>query len=337
MSDRRSESPAVSRIPPGTQADIDAHQGWALVCHDPAGGPDVSPGRGGAPLDLLFVHGMAAGGWIWPAAWLDGFTRQGHRCWTLTLPGRAGGRSVTRDPSVLERAIGHALNTGDLDGASAMLVRALPGASLFDGPTLDDFADAVQQAMARIGHPVVVVGHSLGGAVAQLLLRRGVAQAGTVLLASVPPYGTWRASAEMAVTNPALWHALSQFALHGAARADMALMRRALFPNGISDRDFEALMAGMHDESLAATVRTAGLPPFAPLPGPRGDVLVVGGGADLLVPPADAWMTAAYYGGAPLMVPRAGHMIMHDPHADAAVTGILRWCAARAGRGARAA
>jgi pimeloyl-ACP methyl ester carboxylesterase len=205
-----------------------------------------------------------------------------------------------------------------------MLLRALPGASLFDGPDMDDFADA----LAQVGRPAVVVGHSMGGAVAQLLLRRGTAPAGTVLLASVPPYGTWRASAELAVTAPQVWQMLGQFALNGPAGTDMGLMRQVFFPGGVSDRVFRSLVANLRDESLAALVQAAGWPPFAPLPGLRGDVLVIGGGRDTVIPAADVWLTAGWYGTRPVVLDQAGHMLMHEAGpAAAAVATIRDWCA----------
>lgn len=330
MSDTFTEEPTVTRMPPGSagMADIDAHQGWALSRHPAVAGP-------ARPVDIVLLHGMAAGGWIWPEEWISGFTSEGYSVWTMTLPGRDGGGSVTRDPGVIDRALGHLLETGDGAGARRMLLRALPGASLFDGPDMGDFADALSEALAQVGRPAVVVGHSLGGAVAQLLLRRGAAPAGTVLLSSVPPYGTWRASAELALTAPQVWQMLGRFALHGPAGADMALMRQVFFPGGVSERVFRALVADLRDESLAALVQAAGWPPFAPLPGPRGDVLVIGGGQDIVVPPVDTWLTAGWYGTRPVILEQAGHMLMHEAGAaDAAADAIRTWCAGLARRAA---
>lgn len=323
MSDTDFDPQVISRIPPGSFAEIDAHQGWALECHR------AEPAQA-RPFDLLFVHGMSAGGWVWPETWLAAFTKAGYRCWTLTLPGREGGASATRDPGAVDRALAHALRTGEVDQAADMLLRGLPGASLFDGPTLDDFSSALSQAMAQIGRPVVTVGHSLGGAVAQAQLRRAPGPVGTVLLASVPPYGIWRAGLEMAITNPSLWQTLAQFSVFGPMHADMNLMRQAFYPNGISDREYRAMVANLRDESLAASVQTLGFPPFAPLPGPRSDVLVIGGGADAVIPPLDVWLTAAYYGTRPVIVPGAGHMLMHEASAHQAVAAILEWCDGRA-------
>ena len=322
MTDTFSEEPTVTRMPPGSAgvADMDIHQGWALRRHEAVAGP-------ARPVDIVLLHGMSAGAWIWPEEWISGFTSEGYTIWTMTLPGREGGDSITRDPTVIDRALLHLLETGDDAGAWRMLVAALPGASLLDGPDLGDFADALAEALAQVGRPAVVVGHSLGGAVAQLLLRRRIAPAGTVLLASVPPYGTWRASAELALTAPQVWRMLGQFALNGPAGADMALMREVFFPGGVTDRVFRTVVDNLRDESLAALVQAGGWPPFAPFPGSRRDVLVIGGGRDRVVPPTDIWLTAGWYGTRPVVLDGAGHMLMHEPDAaQAAVAAIRDWC-----------
>jgi len=317
-----SETETISRVPPGTVHDIDAHQGWALSVH-PAG-----PARA-REVDLLFLHGMSGGGWVWPAEWLEAFTGAGYRCWTMSLPGRQGGAVSAGDPATLDRAIAHAVETGDAEGAIDLLARALPGAALFDGPGIDDHAGTLAEALARIGRPTVVVAHSLGGAVAQCLIRRGAAPAGTVLMCAVPPYGTWRASAEMALFNPLLWRSLARVSLLGPMAADPEVMRRNFFPNGIDALAFRRFIQQLRDESLTATVQALGLPPFAPAPGPRGDVMVIGGGRDRIVPPLDVALTGLYYGLRPDFLPEAGHMMMREEAAGTAATRILAWLAAR--------
>lgn len=310
----------VTRMPPGTEADIDisAHQGWAMAEHSPTGG---SP-RG---TDLIFVHGMASGGWMWSAEWLASFTGQGYRCWTLTLPGRQGGPGLANDPRMLDRALHLAFRENKPDAALDMLARSLPGMSAFDGPGLGDFTDALSEALDRIGRPTVAICHSLGGAVAQNLMRRGKSPAGTALLCSTPPYGMWRASLEIAFTNPELWQALMDFGLHGLRGTDINVMRRNLFPGGISTAKFTEMAAGFTNESLRALTEANGFPPFAPLPGPRSDVLVMGGGRDRFVPMLDLMLTGFYFGTQPKVIPEGGHMLMSEPVWPQASGAILEW------------
>ncbi len=295
------------------------HQGWAMGCFEPEAGPE-------RPFDVLFLHGMAAGSWVWTPEWLDRFGQQGYRGWTMTLPGREAGGTIGSDPDAFERAMAKALQTGDLGVAADALAAILPGAPLFDGPDLDDYTDALAEALAAVGRPTVVVSHSLGGAVAQNLLRRGMRPAGTVLVCSAPPYGLWRASMEMALTNLPLWKAMFDFSLFGVAAADLSVLRANLFPNGIEDRLFGKLMSRFTDESLAATSRTPGFPPFAPLPGPRSDMLVIGASQDRFVPPLDVHLTGYYYGTRPQIIEGAGHMPMFEPDFAAQTAGtILDW------------
>lgn len=79
--------------------------------------------------------------------------------------------------------------------AYAVSLRAHGGSYGVDGETycsglrLEDYVDDVAAVTARIGRPCVIVGHSMGGIVAQRYVARGGGPEtlGLVLLASVPP------------------------------------------------------------------------------------------------------------------------------------------------------
>ena len=104
------------------------------------------------------------------------------------------------------------------------------------------------------------------------------------------------------------------------------MIRHNLFPNGIAETEFRTLLNRLTDESLAATARTPGFPPFAPLPGPRSDLLVIGAGRDKFVPPLDVHLTGLYYGTRPRIVAGAGHMPMYEHAFQAETAGhILDW------------
>jgi len=311
----------VTRMAPGElgPGDVEIHQGWSLRAHPPA--PDAAP----RAADVLFLHGMGAGGWFWREDWRGSFARAGFRGWTITLPRTAAESRRGPDLDRLNRA---AL-TGRAEDLLEVLTAHLPVASARSDPTLEDLTDALEGALASIGRPVAVVAHSLGAAVAQNLLRRGGRPAATVLLCPVPPYGLWRASLALAATDPRLWRALAALSVLGVAHADLALLRQRLFPSGVAEAEFAELIGHLGDESLAVTLRARGVPPFAPLPGPRRDVLVIGGGRDALIPVADVWATAAWYGGLPHILPGAGHLPTFEPGAPALAAGIARWIARR--------
>lgn len=306
-----------TRMPPGG-LDTEAEQGWSMSSL----APDTDANRS---VDVLFLHGLAAGGWIWKPDFLGRFQDAGYRVWTLTLPGRAGGPSLGTDPAALDRAMASAMAATSPMELLSLLTDILPGAPLFDGPSLDTLSDALKDAIASTGRPTVLICHSLGGAVAQNLLRRGGGAHGLALLCAVPPYGTWRASAEMAYTNPLLWKALLDFSLYGLTQTDPQVIRKNLFPNGVSNREFHSFVAQLRDESLAATAGALGFPPFAPLPGPRRNVLVIGAERDRLIPQSDVWMTAAWYGKVPHIVPDAGHMPMLEEARFALADHLVSW------------
>src|SRR5689334_4609846 len=101
---------------------------------------------------LLFIHGYFATAWVFER-FLDYFSRRGHACLAVNLRGRAGSRSGA-----------------DIGNVS-----------------MAEFADDASRAARELKHPIVI-GHSMGGLVAQMLAERGEARA-TVLMSSAPPHG----------------------------------------------------------------------------------------------------------------------------------------------------
>ncbi len=248
--------------------------------------------RGGRQnVDILLVHGMSAGAWMWQEGALKHFADVGYRSWALSLSGHG--------------------NSAD----SA----ALPWAPL------EHYSTDLSEALDHIARPTVVIAHSLGGAVVQNLLRRGRRIPGTVLLCSVPPYGLWRASMEMFFRNPELWRTLAEFAVMGWNDQRLAVMRRHLFPNGIDDALFAKLVACAQDESFFAMHAATGWRPLAPPPLSQQRMLVIGGALDSLVPATDVQLTAIYYGVKPHVIDNAGHMMMFEPEGLIAADIVLRW------------
>ena len=93
---------------------------------------DHVPGRGATSRPpVLFVHGLWAGAWLWER-WLPVAADRGLDAWAVELRGRNGSRPVP-----------------DLGRVR-----------------IDGFVRDVRDALDRIG-PAVLIGHSMGGLVAQ--------------------------------------------------------------------------------------------------------------------------------------------------------------------------
>src|SRR5271157_2888729 len=90
---------------------------------------------------LLFVHGAFCGGWVWTEYFLPFLAERGWRCIAVSLRGH--GLSAGRDR--------------------------------LDSFGLADYVVDAAQAAAGLDRPPVVVGHSMGGVVAQIFAQRHAA------------------------------------------------------------------------------------------------------------------------------------------------------------------
>ncbi len=109
---------------------------------------------------IVFIHGLFLSYQSWNP-WIARYEARGFKCLAVPYPGRdktvAELRSAHPDPSL-----------GEL--------------------TIDRVIDHVVQAIQGLDEPPVIIGHSFGGLLTQLLLNRGLGAAG-VAIDSVPPQG----------------------------------------------------------------------------------------------------------------------------------------------------
>lgn len=190
------------------------------------------------------------------------------------------------------------------------------------GVTMNDYLDDTRAVLDALARPVVLVGHSLGGLLAQVLAAEGRARA-QVLVASAPP--------GMLTAQPiALPHFAPKLLRIFTGRDFM-----------VSEKAVEVLaLNAMPDASerkriLATFVPESGLVYRAMMMGSvRVDAtkvtcptLVVAGGDDRIISGALSRKTAKHY-GAPL-VTHAGHAhwILEEPGADRIADEIVEWLA----------
>ncbi|MBF0135742.1 MAG: alpha/beta fold hydrolase [Magnetococcales bacterium] len=244
------------------------------------------------PFNLLFVHGMCVGAWVWSPHFLPCFADWGYAAHALSLRGH--GRS--------------------------------PGAERIGWYCLADYASDIETALRELDGPTILVGHSLGGAVVQEYMRRsGGKAAGMVLMASVPPYGLTPAVWRMFFENPALWWELAVLMFAGARRVHQRTVREGLFSPGFPDQDFRHFVQEAGNESWVVGMELMGWRPFAPLPNSLPHVLVIGAANDRFVPVSEVHLSAAWYGTQAVILPDTAHAIMLEPRWQHAANAIHGW------------
>lgn len=237
---------------------------------------------------LLFVHGICHGAWCWEENYTPFFS--GHGFETLAL---------------------------DLRGHGPCSRNGL------DQLTLEDYAADVISAAGALPSPPVVIGHSMGGAVAQLVLRDAPhVLAGAVLLASMPPS---RATAlEMLRMQRSPRGGIALQKLVRGKRLSAAEVRRLPFFGGrISLAEAERFGALLQAESQSAIRGLLNL--ALPRPGTSVPVLVLGSRRDRIFGAGTVRRTAAHFGVEPVVLDTGCHDLMLDPDWEQSAMHILTW------------
>jgi pimeloyl-ACP methyl ester carboxylesterase len=239
--------------------------------------PDEPTGR----PPLLMVHGVAHGAWCYGENWVPAAAEAGWPAYAVSLRGHGS------------------------SGGARHLKRTLTR----------DYVHDVMQTITELPEPPVLIGHSMGAVVAQLVAERYPLR-GLVLLTPAP-------------LNSGVGDLLA-IAQDRPADALGAVVGRTL--SMAPDILFEGLDA---DTARRYSERTQTESPFVQyellLPrkvGPiRCPVLVVGTPNDRLVRPADVQRTADRYGVEPVWFPGMGHDVMLDAGWDQVLDTVLAFCA----------
>lgn len=212
---------------------------------------------------IVFVHGMYMTSQCW-ARWVTRFEGRGYRCIAPNWPGR--------DEAVA------ALRAKHPDPALGRL-------------TLSDVVGHFAGKLEAMDERPIIVGHSMGGLVVQLLLQRGLAAAG-VAIDSAPPMGVFSTQWSFVKAN---WAHITPFADLGRP-VEMSFERFGYaFVNGMSPtQQREAYETYVVPESRrvpreALTTRIDFARPHAPL-------LLVAGSADNIIPASLNRSNHAKYG-----------------------------------------
>jgi len=227
----------------------------------------------GAPV--LFLHGAFCGAWTWAELFLPFFARRGRRGGAVSLRGH-----------------GTHENKGRLGTA-----------------TLSDYLRDARRAFDEFPEPPVVIAHSLGGLLAQLLVGR-VAMRALVLMGSLPPEGLFLESPRLAFTDPHIW---------------LSAVAEGLFSEGLPRERVRRYAGRMTPEAPRALAECHFPGPVFPAGLFGIPTLVVGGTEDRLVWQVSTWRTAFYHGAAHETAAEQGHFLMLDPGAETVARRVLDW------------
>jgi pimeloyl-ACP methyl ester carboxylesterase len=243
---------------------------------------------------IVMTHGAFCGGWVW-----DRF----------------------RTPF---EAAGHAVTTPDLPGHGPA---ERPGAAV--GLSMRDYARAIAEVCERQAAPPILIGHSLGGLVAQLAAAR-TRVAALILLAPSAPWGVSGATLEEAISAVSLYALGPYWTL--AIDPDYPAARRYTFDR-LPRPERRAAFVRMVPESGRALWETLNwwLDPFAstlvPANGVNAPVLAIAGGKDAVHPTGTVRETARRIAGEVRVFPDMSHWLPAEPGWESVAEACLDWLA----------
>lgn len=241
------------------------------------------------PTPLLFVHGAYVGAWCWDEYFLPYFADRGYNAYALSLSGHGGSNGRDR----------------------------------LNWLSLRDYVADLEQVVATMPYPPVLIGHSMGGLVIQKYLEKHAVPA-VVLMASVPPTGLLEMNWWIGMTRPQLLHELLLVQAGAAHYTDYREVRNALFSPRLPDHQAQRYLSHTQPESQRALWDMNGWDLPVALH-KRPPALVLGAGADLLVPRFSVQATASAFATDPEWFEDMAHVMMLDPEWEQAAARIHDW------------
>lgn len=244
------------------------------------------------PAPVIMVHGAFCGGWVFDR-FKAPFEAAGHLCLTPDLPGHQAGAS----PSAV------------------------------CGQSMGDYVKAVVALIDACAEPPVLIGHSLGGLVAQIAATQRPVRS-LILLAPSAPWGVSGGSMEEAAAAIGL---MSLGAYWTQSIAPDAGLSKSYSLDRLPAEERDTASARMVHESGRALWETVHwwMDPFMTTSVSPGritaPVLALAGGCDRIHPPAAVRQTAARLCGAFKAYDDMSHWLIGEPGFDRVAGDCLDW------------
>ena len=243
-------------------------------------------GRSAGERPVLFLHGYFADATVF-ADWLPFFAARGFAPVALNLRGRGGSR---------------------------------PGTEI-GGVSIDDYVEDAALAARALGRPLVV-GHSMGGLLAQRLAELDLVDA-AALIAPAPPRGITVMTWQLAIRQFKYLPAIAASRPVRPSREDV----RALVMNRVpADQQDELIDRLVPDSGRAGReLSITGVPVDASRV--RCPLLIVCGTDDRFIPAKTVARVARRYGVPLRLMSGRGHMIVLEPGWQALAGSVADWFA----------
>lgn len=224
---------------------------------------------------VLFIHGAFAADWMWTETLMPFLAQAGYPCYAVSLRGHGG--SYGRDH--------------------------------IDWHSIADYVEDVKLVADWLGTPPVLVGHSMGGFVAQKYLEHHEVP-GVALICSVPPQGLIASQFHLLFQKPQLFMEINN--IMAGDYTDANALREALFAGEVEETMLAAWLSRMQPESHRALwdMSMFNLPSLHAMH--RPPMLVLGAEHDVLVPAFLVQSTAHSYGLPAHIFRNMGHAVSHE-------------------------
>ena len=238
---------------------------------------------------VLFLHGAWHGAWCWAENFLDYFSANGFAAYALSFRGH-----------------------GDSEGRERLRFTRVR-----------DFVADVAAVVDALPAPPILIGHSMGGFVAQKYLE-GRSLPGAVLVASAPPRGLWRSFFGLMRRDPLAVLKSSVTLSLLPTIADVDRVRALFFSSSISCEEASRYFALLQDDAYLAYLDCLGLDlvDVAKISTP---MLVTGASLDAVIRPELVSATARAYGVEPVMFATMAHDMMLERDWRKLADALLAW------------
>ena len=238
---------------------------------------------------LLLIHGAYCGAWVWRNHFIPYFQENGWHGIAMSLRGHGQSEGFT---------------TLDLMG-------------------IHDFVDDAETVLKSMDRLPIVVGHSMGGIISQILSAR-CEVAGQVLLVSVPPHGLAAAAQHMWYQDPSLLSQLGVVLTLGGWSINPNKMSDSLFSPDTPINVRNQYLSLFQRESSRSAFEIM-IPQIVAPPAILPPTLVMGGDDDPFIPVNEIRQTARFWGTEAHIIPELPHAMMLDARWEQAAKPIVDW------------